>query len=120
MAHSIYKHKIFIVNMLAIQNTQKLIGQDFEVGDDVWTIESVSRYSREGDDVYQISLRSTQLQYRRYDLTKEHTFSELSANYKIENVNDFFGTTWVKRANVSNVTSMLRTLKRIISHDTNN
>jgi hypothetical protein len=103
--------------MLRIQNKNKLVGNDIIVGGDIWEIIGVYEYPSQ----YQIHLRTTGPQADKlFILTKEKGFIEGNAHqYKITDRDDKFNSTWVKRANVANISSMVRTLRRIISHANN-
>jgi hypothetical protein len=109
--------------MLTIENRHKLVGESLVVTDKdgnliVWNIIGVYEYAADG--VYQIHLRTTGPQADKlFILTKEDLFVEGNANYKITDRDDTSNTIWVRRANVANVTSMVRTLRRIISHANN-
>lgn len=101
--------------MWRIQNKQKLVGEFFEVGLDLWRVEGIYDYPPE----YHIHLRTMGEPDKIFILTKEEKFQIGNANYKITDRDDPMRSVWVNKANVSNITSMLRTLKRIISHANN-
>ena len=108
--------------MLKIENTDKLVGESFVVSSPtgliIWKVDGVYEYGPDG--VYQIRLRTTSLQNDKvFILSKEEGFMEGNANYKIRDAFDPSKSVWVRRANVANVTSMVRTLRRIISHANN-
>ena len=109
--------------MLHIENKNKLVGESLVVTDSdgnliVWNIIGVYEYGPDG--VYQIHLRTTSPQNDKvFILSKEEGFVEGNANYKIRDAFDPSKSVWVRRANVANVTSMVRTLRRIISHANN-
>ncbi len=109
--------------MLTIVNKDKLVGESLVVTDSdgnliVWKVDGVYEYGPDG--VYQIRLRTTSLQNDKvFILSKEEGFVEGNANYKIRDAFDPSKSVWVRRANVANVTSMVRTLRRIISHANN-
>ena len=103
--------------MLIIQNKEKLMDAVFLIGDTEWRVESVVD---RGFGVYHITLRCKQTDvFKKYILTKEENFVAEYANYKITDSDDRFKSVWVNKANVSTITSMLRTLRRIISHANN-
>ncbi len=107
--------------MLRIENRDKLVGESLVVTDSdgnliVWKVDGVYEYGPDG--VYQIRLRTTSLQNDKvFILSKEEGFME--ANYKIRDAFDPSKSVWVRRAHVANVTSMVKTLRRIISHANN-
>ena len=110
--------------MLTIENKNKLVGESLVVTDAngnliVWSVMGVYEYASDG--VYQIHLRTPGPQPDKlFILTKEKGFVEGNAHqYKITDRDDKFNSIWVKRANVANITSMVRTLRRIISHANN-
>jgi hypothetical protein len=84
----------------------------------VWSVMGVYEYASDG--VYQIHLRTTGPQADKlFILTKEKGFVEGNAKYKITDRDDSFNAIWVNRSNISNISSMVRTLRRIISHANN-
>jgi hypothetical protein len=103
--------------MLTIQNKEKLVGNDVIVGGDIWEIIGVYEYTSQ----YQIHLKTgdSALADKVFILTKEENFVEWNANYKIMDRYDPMISMWVNRANISNIPSMIRTLKRILSHANN-
>jgi len=108
--------------MLTIQNSDKLVGEDFQTGLNIWTVIGVHTYGPDGQ--YQIHLRtSDSANDRVFILSKEegpgNLHYGLNANYKITDTFEPFNSVWVTQANIGSVTSMLRTLKRIISHANN-
>jgi len=107
--------------MLKIQNTDKLVGEQFLVPNPTtrWTVIGVHTYGPEGH--YQIHLRTSDSANDRVFILKEvEGFDVMGlAPYKITDTFEPFNSVWVRRANVANVTSMLRTLRRIISHANN-
>jgi hypothetical protein len=101
--------------MLKIQNNQKLVGETFDIGLDVWRVEGVYEYLPQNQ--YQIHLRTSGNKGDKlFILTKEEKFAIGNARYKIMDRDDTFNSIWVNWANISTITSMLRTLKRILSH----
>jgi hypothetical protein len=95
-----------------------LIGENFQIELDVWTVMGVYEYASDG--VYQIHLRTPGPQPDKlFILTKEKGFVEGNAQYRITDRDDSFNSIWVNYSNISNITSMLRTLKRIMSHANN-
>lgn len=108
--------------MLKIQNTNKLVGQTIITGEVgnliVWKVDGVYNYGPDGH--YQIQLRTNSNEDDKvFVLSKEEAFADSTAKYKITDVFEPFNSVWVTEANIGNVTSMLRTLKRIISHANN-
>jgi len=114
--------------MLKIQNTDKLVGEQFVVpnptttSSTIWIVIGVHTYGPEGH--YQIHLRtSDSANARVFILSKEegpgNLHYGLNANYKITDTFEPFNSVWVTEANIGTVTSMLRTLFRIISHANN-
>jgi hypothetical protein len=106
--------------MLTIKNMDKLVGEQFVVPNPttIWTVEGVHDYGPDGH--YQILLRTSDPQANKvFILSKEEGFVEGNANYKIKDAFEPFNSVWVKRASIANVTSMVRTLRRIISHANN-
>ena len=103
--------------MLKIQNKEKIVGMYIGSGDDIWKIEGVYEYPQL--DRYQIHLRTEGKPDKVFTLTEEELFVEWSAKYKISDSDDPFHSVWVNRANISTITSMIRTLKRILSHANN-
>ena len=109
--------------MLTIQNKNKLVGESLVSTDTdgnliVWNIIGVYEYAADG--VYQIHLRTTGPQPDKlFILFEEDGFVEGNAKYKISDRDDTSNSVWVKRASIANVTSMVRTLRRIISHANN-
>jgi hypothetical protein len=110
--------------MLKIQNTDKLVGEQFIVPNPttIWTVIGVHTYGPEGD--YQIHLRTSDSANDRVFILKEEegpsdlTYG-LNANYKITDTFEPFNSVWVTEGAISSVSSMLRTLRRIISHANN-
>ena len=103
--------------MLKIQNKEKLVGEDFQIGDTDWKVDNVID---KGSGTYWIILWCKQTDVvKKYILTKEENFVAEYTNYKITDSDDRFKSVWVNKANVSTITSMLRTLRRIISHANN-
>lgn len=110
--------------MLTIQNSDKLVGEQFIVPNPttIWTVMGFHNYGPDGQ--YQIHLRtSDNTDDRVLILSKEEGPSDLhyglNANYKITDAFEPFNSVWVTGANIGSVTSMLRTLRRIISHANN-
>ena len=109
--------------MLTIENKNKLVGESLVVTDAdgnliVWIIEGVHDYGPDGH--YQILLRTSGPQANKvFILSKEEGFVEGNANYKIKDAFDPSKSVWVRRANVANISSMVRTLRKIISHANN-
>ena len=109
--------------MLTIKNTNKLVGESLVVNDAdgnliVWIIEGVHDYGPDGH--YQILLRTSGPQANKvFILSKEDGFVEGNANYKIKDAFEPFNSVWVNYSNVANISSMVRTLRRIISHANN-
>jgi len=109
--------------MLTIQNKNKLVGESLVVTDTdgnliVWNVMGVYEYASDG--VYQIHLRTTGPQPDKlFILTKEKGFVEGNAQYRITDRDDASKSIWVNYSNVANITSMVRTLRRIISHANN-
>jgi hypothetical protein len=113
--------------MLTIQNTDKLVGEQFVVPNPttasatIWTVMGVHTYGPGGH--YQIHLRtSDSANDRVFILSKQDGGSTLNGNlapYKITDTFEPFNSVWVTEANIGTVTSMLRTLRRIISHANN-
>jgi hypothetical protein len=108
--------------MLTIVNRDKLVGESFVVSSPtgliIWNVIGVYEYGPTGQ--YQIHLTTSSPQNDKvFILTKEEGFVEGNANYKITDRDDTSNTIWVGRANVANITSMVRTLRRIISHANN-
>jgi hypothetical protein len=108
--------------MLRIENTNKLVGESFVVSSPtgliIWNVVGVHNYGPDG--VYQIHLMTTSPQNDKvFILTEEEGFMEGNANYKITDSDDTSKSVWVNYSNISNITSMLRTLKRIMSHANN-
>ena len=108
--------------MLRIENTDKLVGEQFVVSSPtgliIWKVDGVYEYGPDG--VYQIRLRTTSLQNDKvFILSKEEGFMEGNANYKIRDAFDPSNSVWVNYSNIANITSMVRTLRRIISHANN-
>ena len=103
--------------MLKIQNKEKLVGEEFQVGLDLWKIEGVYEYPQL--DRYQIHLRTDVKPDKVFTLTKEELFVEGNAKYKISDSDNPFNSVWVNVANISTITSMVRTLKRILSYANN-
>jgi hypothetical protein len=103
--------------MLKIQGKEKLVGWNIEVGDAIWKVEGVYEYPQL--DRYQIHLRTEGNPDKVFTLTEEELFVEGNAKYKISDSDNPFNSMWVNVANISTITSMLRTLKRIISHANN-
>jgi hypothetical protein len=109
--------------MLRIENKNKLVGESLVVTDTdgnliVWSVMGVYEYASDG--VYQIHLRTTGPQPDKlFILTKEKGFVEGNNKYKITDRDDSFNAIWVNYSNVANITSMVRTLRRIISHANN-
>ena len=106
--------------MLRIENTDKLVGESFVVSSPtgliIWKVDGVYEYGPDG--VYQIRLRTTSLQNDKvFILSKEEGIEE--ANYKIRDAFDPSNSVWVNYSNIANITSMVRTLRRIISHANN-
>ena len=106
--------------MLRIENTDKLVGESFVVSSPtgliIWQVDGVYEYGPDG--VYQIRLRTTSLQNDKvFILSKEEGIEE--ANYKIRDAFDPSNSVWVNYSNIANITSMVRTLRRIISHANN-
>ena len=106
--------------MLRIENTDKLVGEQFVVSSPtgliIWKVDGVYEYGPDG--VYQIRLRTTSLQNDKvFILSKEEGIEE--ANYKIRDAFDPSNSVWVNYSNIANITSMVRTLRRIISHANN-
>ena len=103
--------------MLKIQNKEKLVGEDFQIGDTDWKVDNVID---KGSGTYWIILWCKQTDVvNTYILTKEENFVEWNANYKITDRDYPMSSVWVNKANVSTITSMLRTLKRIVSYANN-
>jgi hypothetical protein len=109
--------------MLIIENKNNLVGESLVVTDAdgnliVWNVMGVYEYASDG--VYQIHLRTNGPQADKlFILTKEKGFVEGNAQYRITDRDDSFNSIWVNRANVANISSMVRTLRRIISHANN-
>jgi hypothetical protein len=108
--------------MLTIVNRDKLVGESFVVSSPtgliIWNVIGVYEYGPTGQ--YQIHLTTSSPQNDKvFILTKEEGFVEGNANYKITDRDNQLNAIWVGRANVANVTSMVRTLRRIISHANN-
>jgi hypothetical protein len=109
--------------MLTIENKNNLVGESLVTTDAngnliVWSVMGVYEYASDG--VYQIHLRTTGPQPDKlFILTKEKGFVEGNAKYKITDRDDSFNAIWVNRSNISNISSMVRTLRRIISHANN-
>jgi hypothetical protein len=109
--------------MLRIENKNNLVGESLVVTDAegnliVWNVMGVYEYASDG--VYQIHLRTNGPQADKlFILTKEEGFKEGNARYKITDRDDSFNAIWVNRSNISNISSMVRTLRRIISHANN-
>jgi hypothetical protein len=106
--------------MLKIQNTDKLVGEQFVVPNPttIWTVMGFHDYGPEGQ--YQIHLRTSgNTDDKVFILKEEEAFVESTAKYKITDTFEPFNSVWVTEANIGSVTSMLRTLKRIISHANN-
>jgi hypothetical protein len=108
--------------MLRIENTNKLVGESFVVSSPtgliIWQVEGVHDYGPDGH--YQILLRTSGPQANKvFILSKEEGFMEGNANYKIKDAFEPFNSVWVNYSNISNITSMIRTLRRIISHANN-
>lgn len=106
--------------MLTIKNKHKLVGEQFMVPTPttIWTVMGFHDYGPDGQ--YQIHLRtSDNTDDKVFILSKEEGFVEGNANYKITDAFEPFNSVWVTEANIGSVTSMLRTLKRIISHANN-
>ena len=109
--------------MLTIENKNKLVGESLVTTDAdgnliVWNVMGVYEYASDG--VYQIHLRTTGPQPDKlFILTKEKGFVEGNARYKITDRDDSSNSVWVNYSNVANITSMVRTLRRIISHANN-
>ena len=109
--------------MLRIENKNNLVGESLVVTDAdgnliVWNVMGVYEYASDG--VYQIHLRTPGPQPDKlFILTKENGFVEGNANYKITDSDDTSKSVWVNYSNISNITSMVRTLRRIISHANN-
>ena len=107
--------------MLKIENTDKLVGESLVVtGADgnliVWKVDGVYEYGPDGH--YQIQLRTNGNEEDKvFILSKEEGIAE--ANYMIRDVFEPFNSVWVNYSNIANITSMLRTLRRIISHANN-
>jgi len=110
--------------MLTIKNKDKLVGEQFVVPNPttIWTVMGFHDYGPDGQ--YQIHLRTSgNTDDRVFILSKEEGPSDLryglNANYKITDAFEPFSSVWVTEANIGSVTSMLRTLRRIISHANN-
>jgi hypothetical protein len=109
--------------MLTIKNTDKLVGESFITGTVgnliVWKVEGVHNYGPDGQ--YQIHLRTTSPENDRVFILKEvEGFDVMGlAPYKITDTFEPFNSVWVTEENIGSVTSMLRTLRRIISHANN-
>jgi hypothetical protein len=108
--------------MLTIVNRDKLVGESFVVSSPtgliIWNVIGVYEYGPTGQ--YQIHLTTSSPQNDKvFILTKEEGFVEGNANYKIMDRDNQLNAIWVGRANVANITSMVRTLRRIISHANN-
>ena len=112
--------------MLKIKNTDKLVGESFVVSSPtgliIWKVDGVYEYGPDG--VYQIRLRTTSLQNDKvFILSKEEGPSDLTyglnANYKIRDAFDPSNSVWVTEGAISSVSSMVKTLRRIISHANN-
>jgi hypothetical protein len=112
--------------MLKIQNTDKLVGEQFVVPNPttIWTVIGVHTYGPEGD--YQIHLRTSDSANDRVFILKEEVLKEeegfdvmANAKYKITDTFEPFNSVWVTEANIGTITSMLRTLRRIISYANN-
>jgi hypothetical protein len=109
--------------MLRIENRHNLMGESLVVTDSdgnliVWQVIGVYEYGPIGQ--YQIHLRTTGPQPDKlFILTKEEGFMEGNANYKIADRDDPSKSVWVNYSNIANITSMIRTLRRIISHANN-
>jgi hypothetical protein len=108
-------------HMLTIKNTDKLVGEQFVVPNPttIWTVIGVHTYGPEGH--YQIHLRTSGTADDRVFILKEvEGFDVMGlAPYKITDTFEPFNSVWVTEANIGSVTSMLRTLRRIISHANN-
>jgi hypothetical protein len=106
--------------MLTIKNMDKLVGEQFVVPNPttIWTVVGVYDHGYEGQ--YQIHLRtSSSTDDRVFILKEEEAFVDSTAKYKIKDAFEPFHSVWVMRENVESVASMVRTLKRIISHANN-
>jgi hypothetical protein len=107
--------------MLNIKNKDKLVGEQFVVPTPttIWTVIGVHTYGPDGE--YQIHLRASgNIDDRVFILSEESSFFlSGNANYKIKDAFEPFHSIWVRRESVGSVKSMLRTLKRIISHANN-
>ena len=110
--------------MLTIKNTDKLVGEQFVVPNPttIWTVMGFHDYGPDGQ--YQIHLRTSgNTEDRVFILSKEEGPSDLryglNANYKITDAFEPFSSVWVTEAGISSVSSMVKTLKRIISHANN-
>jgi hypothetical protein len=101
--------------MLRIENKNKLMGLDFQLGPDVWKVEGIYEYPT----AYHFHLRTKNNPDKVFILTKEEDFVEGNNNYKISDSDEPFNSMWVKLANVSTITSMLRTLRKIVSYANN-
>jgi hypothetical protein len=107
--------------MLTIHNKEKLVGNNVIVGGDIWEIIGVYEYPAQ----YQIHLKTgdSALADKVFILIREENFAignaNYNANYKIMDRYDPMSSVWVNRANISNIPSMIRTLKRILSHANN-
>jgi hypothetical protein len=109
--------------MLKIENKDKLVGESLVVTDSdgnliVWKVDGVYEYGPDGH--YQIQLRTNSKEDDKvFILSKEEGFMEGNANYKIRDVFEPFNSVWVNYSNIANISSMVRTLRRIISHANN-
>jgi hypothetical protein len=109
--------------MLTIKNKDKLVGEQFVVsGPKIWTVMGLHEYGPDGQ--YQIHLRASgNTDDRVFILSKEegpgNLHYGLNANYKITDAFEPFSSVWVTEAGISSVSSMVKTLKRIISHANN-
>ena len=107
--------------MLTIKNKDKLVGESFVVTNSdgnliIWKVDGVYEYGPDGH--YQIQLKTNGNEDDKvFILSKEEGIEE--ANYKIRDVFEPFNSVWVNYSNIANITSMLRTLRRIISHANN-
>jgi hypothetical protein len=106
--------------MLTIKNKDKLIGEQFVVPNPttIWTVIGVYEYGPNGH--YQIQLRTnSNTNDKVFILKEEEAFVDSTAKYKITDTFEPFNSVWVTEANIESVASMVRTLKRIISHANN-
>ena len=103
--------------MLTIKNKEKLVGNDVIVGGDIWEIIGVYEYTSQ----YQINLSTSNTAFadKVFILNREENRAIEEANYRIMDRYDPMISMWVNRANISNIPSMIRTLKRILSHANN-